>query len=388
MRKYLYILLSIAILSGCSSPMSFLKKGQYDIAVRKAVKKIRKKPTHVKSIDVLTEAYPKANDIDMERINFLRKEGKPDVWDEIFNRYSAMKDRQSLVKSVYPLKHPYRTINYTFVDYDNEVIQAKKRAAEYFYVHGKKLLNNGDKASAREAYAEFMQVKRYYRDYEDVDELILKAREMGISYALVKVKNSSHIKLPREFKTDLIKHDYSRINREWVEYDAQERTGLDYDYNVLINIKIIDVSPEGLKEEHITESKEIADGFEYALDANGNVMKDSLGNDIKIPKRKTITCHVIKIFQHKAVHMEGTIDYINNFTGKVLKSVPIAADNFFDHAYAIANGDFDALTSSSKKLIGIKPLPFPADFDMIFMAGDILKKVSYDALYGNKRTLN
>ncbi len=388
MKKYLYILLAIILLWSCSGPKKYLKRGQYDMATRKAVQKIRKNPTKVKYIDVLVEAYPKANTIDLDKIKFLRKEGRPDVWDEIFTRYSMLKNRQDMVKTVYPLQHPYKTINFKFIDYDNEVIEAKKRAAEYFYVHGKKLLNENNKFKARDAFYEFNKVKQYYNDYRDVDDLIIKARQQGMSHALVKVQNKSHIKLPTNFKTELIKHDYSRINTKWVEYDYMQRNGISYDYYIVLNVKRIDISPEGVKEEHITESKEVDDGFEYVLDNNGNVMKDSLGNDIKIPKTKTITCLVVKTFLHKAAHIDASVDYIDNTSNKIIKSIPVAADNFFDHAFAVANGDFAALSEESKKMVGIKPLPFPTDFDMIYAAGDILKKLTYDAIYNNKRILN
>jgi len=388
MKKYIYILIATAMMWSCSGPQKYLKRGQYDTATRKAVQKIRKKPTKAKNIDILAEAYPKANSINLDRIKFLRQEGRPDAWDEIFNNYSALKDRQAMVKTVYPFQHPTRTINFTFVDYDNEVINAKKNAAEYFYAHAKSLLDGGGKAGARDAFYEFQKVKQYYSNYQDVDNLIYQAREAGMSRALVKVQNGSHIKLPSEFKTDLIKNDYGRINTEWVEYDAEQRTGIDYDYSVVVNIKMIDVSPEGIKEESFNETKEVDDGFDYALDNNGNVMKDSLGNDIKIPKTKTISVLVTKTLMHKAVHMEGNVYYINNFTGKVLRTVPIAADNFFDYTFAIANGDFAALKPETKKLIGKKPIPFPPDFDMIWAAGDILKNVAYDAMRNNRRVLN
>ena len=81
----------------------------------KAVQKIRKNPTKAKNIDILAEAYPKANSRNLDRINFLRKEGRPDIWDEIFNNYSSLKDRQAMVRTVYPFQHPSRTITFEFV---------------------------------------------------------------------------------------------------------------------------------------------------------------------------------------------------------------------------------------------------------------------------------
>jgi hypothetical protein len=45
--------LSLLILAGCSSSSKYFQNGQYDTAINKAVKKIRKKPASKKDIDVL-----------------------------------------------------------------------------------------------------------------------------------------------------------------------------------------------------------------------------------------------------------------------------------------------------------------------------------------------
>ena len=141
--------------------------------------------------------------------------------------------------------------------------------------------------------------------------------------------------------------------------------GRDYAYVILVNIKAIDVSPEALKEVHYTESKEIEDGFTYLLDKNGNVVKDSLGNDIKIPKHKTITCTIVETQQKKTALITGTLDYLNNESNQLMKTDPITAQAFFENYFATASGDLTALSDSTKKKIGNKFIPFPTNPAMI-----------------------
>ena len=177
MKKTLALLIITIILYSCGSSKKFYQRGQYDMAISKAVKKLRKKPNKEKEILILEQAYTKANNKDNERINFLKLEGNPEMWGELFNRYSKMKNRQSLVRDVLPLEVPStgRMVQFSMVNYDEEIINAKKKAAEYYYTYGKTLLDKGDRENAKRAYLEFKKVKSYYNDFRDIDELMKEA---------------------------------------------------------------------------------------------------------------------------------------------------------------------------------------------------------------------
>ena len=71
----------------------------------------------------------------------------------------------------------------------------------------------------------------------------------------------------------------------------------------------------------------------------------------------------------------------------MMKSEPITSDAIFEHFYAIANGDLQALTEETHRRLGIDPLPFPADAALILQAGDVLKKMAKDILVRNKNYL-
>jgi len=379
------IVIIVFLLASCTSSKKYLEQGQYDSAVRLAVKKLMKNPNKEKDILVLEKAYPLAIQKDNDRISFLKKEGKPDSWDEIFGLYSNLKNRQSLVKEVLPLKLEGRTIDFKFIDYDQEVIQSKQRAAEYYYVHAKKLMeNSSDKLASRDAYYELMQVKSYYSNYQDVDKLLPVAKNNGMSQVLVNYQNKSRFSLSKEFEEELFSFGVQSFNSEWVDYTMNSNKN---DFIVLVKLKIIDVSPEKIKEDRQIETKKVPDGFEYKLDSKGNVMKDSLGNDIKTPKFKNISCKFIRSIQSKAAHIEGSVDYINAYNNQIIKSIPIAADNFFENIAAMAIGDIEALSPENRKIVGKPPVPFPSDISMIYEAGKTLKSVLYNAMHDNKKLI-
>ncbi|MCI5058885.1 MAG: hypothetical protein MRY83_22415 [Flavobacteriales bacterium] len=382
MKTLVHFVLVCMIMSVLGCANSRLVNGDYDTALRIAVKKLKRNPDKMKYINILEEAYVNANTQDENRITFLKKEGRPDVWDEIFERYSALKRRQELVQGL-----PFTPKAITFKDYDNDVINAKKNAAEYFYAHGEKKMNEGGRGNARIAYDNFLKVKSYYSDYKDVDQKISNARFEGTSNALFVINNASGIKLPPNFEAEIKRMTVEDLSSEWVNFDLNEQEGLNYHYNINLKMQVLNVSPNLPKEIIYTDSKEIKDGWEYVLDDKGNVMKDSLGNDIKKPKFKIITAKVTERQMRKTARISGIIEFIDLETNQVMESSPIAADSFFEHRWGTAQGDLRALSDTSRKLIKIKPLPFPADPDLIMDASITLRNMTKDILRSKRRLL-
>jgi tetratricopeptide (TPR) repeat protein len=380
MKRFLTFVIISLLLFSCAKKQ--LQKGNYDNALRISVKKLKKNPNNQKYLMITEDAFNTANRIDNDRIEFLKKEGSPSGWDEIFSRYSNMKRRQTLVKTL-----TFIPPGIQFTDYDNEIIQAKQKAAEYYYAKGEQLLAKGDRFSAREAYDNFMQVKKFYVDFKDVEALIAKSEALGTNYVLFKMQNASGWPLPPAFENELTNITVNDLSRKWLQYHTNQVEGAQYDYTVLVNLKQIDVSPEQVKESERTETAKIQDGFEYVLDSKGNVKKDSAGNDIKVPKYVNISCKILETQQRKVARVAGTIDYLNNMNNQVIKTIPVAADAVFEHFSAQANGDMRALSAETKKKLNSKPVPFPPSPDMLLQAAGILKGMTRDILVQHKGVL-
>lgn len=391
----LLFLFTAFLLAGCMSSEKALRNGNYDLAITKSIKKLRKNSSKRNQILVIEEAYRKAQQNDMDRISFIKKEGNPDGWDEIHAIYARIKNRQERVKTLRPLQLPgrdgnaSRTVKFDFMDIDNELIQSKQNAAEYFYAHGISLLQQGGKVNARNAHAEFEKIKSYYTNFKDIDNQLLKAREAGMTNVLFAIKKADRILLPPTFEQELMKISVQELNQKWIRYYTTDTKEINYDYTACVNIQLIDVSPENAKEMYYSESKQVQDGWEYELDPKGNVKKDSLGNDIKKPKYKTITCNLVETHLTKSARIAGSLDYINNQTKQLFKTDNIAADSFFqDGIVVVLGGDVNALKPETKKKIGRKPMPFPSHFDMILQAGGTLKNMVKNLLHENSCILN
>ncbi len=375
MKKIVVFTVMALLIAGCASSLKQLQRGNYDEAIKTAVKKLRVNPTDQEQSEVLDKAYLLANQQDHDRIKFLKEDGSSNIWDEIFVKYSKLKSRQALVSTVLPLQLGDQIIDYEYTDYDSEIIRAKRKAADYFWNHAKELMTKGDKESYRQAHYEFQKAKEYAGNISNINQLIKESHWKGINRVFVSFENKTQLKLPVQFKKDLMDFGVTDFNSEWIEFHTTKTSINTYfDYFIIINLKKIEVSPEQIQQKDRMESKDIEDGWEYVLDDNGNVVKDSEGNDVKVPKKRTISCTLIETHQYKAAKLAGDIELVQNDPHKIIKQVPIGAESIFEHISARAIGDVNALSDESKELLKNKSAPFPRDLDLIIDGAETFKK--------------
>lgn len=386
MKKNVYYLLIILLLftSGCITSKQYLERGQYDMAVRESVRKLQKNKSKKNQIIVLEQAYPKANEIDNDRIVYLHTEGRPDRWEEIFNIYNSMNERQKLVETVVPLTLDGRIIRFQRVDYNMKIVEAKNKAADYFYHHAKSLMDDNNRFAYRQAYDEFAKAKTYADIYSDIDEQMTTSYNNGLAHVVLIAVNSTPFKLPNDFMISLIDFPMENLNSFWIKYYSRNSRNNNYDLYVNVTLTVADVSPNGSTKNEHTETKKIKDGWEYKLDDKGNIMKDTLGNPIKIDKYKTISCIVIETRQFKEAIVQGAINYVDPNSNQIIKSVPVSAKHTFEHYFTNANGDLDALTNETRAKLKSQPAPYPLDIDMIFAAKETLRQVILQALMDHR----
>ncbi len=387
MKKIAPIIFILTILlAGCGSSKKQLEKGNYDAAIQKSVKNLRKDPKDVKQIDILVQAYKVSNDQDKERVRFLTMEGKPNNWDEIYLLYKSLGDRQSLVKTVTPLNANGKSVDFEYVDYMPDMVNAKQKAADYYFAHGNELMKSGIKESYRQAFAEYLRAKQYVGDYEGIDGKIQDAKDLGMSRVLVSIQNNSRINFPKEFEDGLLMLDLPHLNSDWVEYYTQNlNDNTQFDYFINVTIKNVAVSPDNSIQRDSVIKRDIEDGFFYVLDKKGNVMRDSLGNDIKQKKYKTVQCALVETVQSKACRIDGQIDVLQANPNKALKQDPIGAQSHFENISSRALGDIQALNQSQLERTKTSIVPFPNDIEMIVRCSESLKGAIRGAIQNDRR---
>lgn len=386
-RQSVIGILSLALMftAGCSSSTKMLKNRQYDAAIARSVNELTDKPDNQKEINVLAKAYRLANELDKNRIKFLKQSNEPQVWEEVFAIYNRLKSRQDLVRPLDPAI--LGAINYLETDYDQQVIDAKKNAADFLFARGKTLLAKNNRFDAREAYDCFAKLKEYLPAFTGIDDKINEAYGKSFSYVYMKIMNNSNKALPRAYEEDIAKIGLEDKPSRWLAFDTRYDPKTKYDYVIVLNLRKIEISPEATASADFTETKEAEDGWEYVLDVKGNVTRDSLGNDVKRKKYKTLKAYITKFSLGKTATVGGTLDFMNAPTGKMIKTDPISAEWKFDYAYATFKGDKEALTPETQKITELKITPFPSNEDMIMRTAEALKDMTKGIIRANLRLL-
>lgn len=134
------------------------------------------------------------------------------------------------------------------------------------------------------------------------------------------------------------------------------------------------MSPEQIKERQIIQEKLIKDGFKYVLDRNGNVKKDSLGNDLKEDKFTKVTCEYLETRQFKTATISATAEFTDTKTKQLLDRFPVESTFLFEHFFATYQGDKRAIDGIYLDYITNRIVPFPNTEQMIFDTGEDLKR--------------
>ncbi len=367
------------LLASCQTAKKYVESGDYDNAIDLCVQKLRgkenKKTEYVQGLEL---AFKKAQDRDLGSINQMIAENRPELWARIHDLHLAIRSRQDKVLPLVPLssKKGYQA-HFDFVDIGRLESDSRAKAADYLYNKAVSLIESaerGDKLAARKAYDHLRDLgRKYYSDYRDKSTLLTKARELGTSYVLLEVKNQSGKILPRAFAERLLAIGKQELDSEWKEFFFDAKPGEQFDYKAVFKIREISISPERVNERSYFDEKRIQDGWEYVLDNRGNVMKDTLGNDIKRDKFIQIRAQVLEIHQTKAARLAGYVEIFDLSRNVALESQDLATEVLFEHFAATFKGDERALSQDSRSRIGNRPVPFPLDEDMLVQAAERLK---------------
>lgn len=353
-----------------------ISHGNYDQAISKALKKLdnnKHKKRKQDYVIMLKDAYYKVLDRDLGTIEHLKKDGNPELYQRIFEIYLDLDARQNAIKAVMPLQIGDKNLVLEFNNYSNEIVDYKAKVSEYKYNTAVTLMNSYNKFDIREAYSMFSYINKINPNYKDVRQLMDAAHQKGTDYVLVSIENQTHQIIPSRLEADLLDFNTYGLNNFWTVYHANTTNDIDYDYAMQLQLKQIQVSPERVNRNQLLREKQIVDGWEYLLDNNGNVMQDSLGNDIKVDKIINVRARLFKVNQFKSTRVIAKVVYHDLKTNQLLDVFPIDSEFIFENNYATVRGDRRALRPEDKELLNHRRVHFPTNEQMVFDTGEDLK---------------
>ena len=382
MKKALLICLTIVFLISCGGvkkTQEYVNSGNYSQAINRAINNLaenKTKKSHQAYIVLLEDAFEKNTQRELENIQFLQNDGNPANYEAIYRSYTNLKRIQERIRPLLPLPifEEGRNASFNFRNYDNSILAAKTNLSEYLYDNASNLLENASyKVDYRQAYDDFKYLEEINPGYGDTKEKMEAAYQNGLDYVKVHVINDTQQIVPERLEEELLNFNTLGLNDLWTQYHTNPLKDIRYDYEMQVAFKDISISPEQIRERQLIKEKRIKDGFDYVLDANGNVLKDSLGNDIKIDRYTNVTCNYLEFTQFKAAQVVGNVSYIDLNSKQQLNSYPLSSEFVFEHIYAQYNGDKRALDNDLFIFLNAQPVPFPSNEQMVFDAGEDLK---------------
>ena len=359
-----------------------MESGNLDAAIDKAISSYRsaKKPAkRDEQVTIVENAYREAMNRDRLLVEQLKSSGDPAHWPRISNIYDGMQRRQDKLAAAMPLT--YSNGSPANIDIWNMQAvrgEARENAAAYYYEMAIPLVNSSRKADIRQGFKYLQETARYVSHYKDVQQLLVSSSVRGSNfvYVFAEVGGNFPFIYPAGFTEGFFSKDI-RVRSEWLQYDRQQENNRSYDYVVRVIITELERTPETVRERIREESKDIEDGWKYVLDPNGNVKKDSLGNDIKVPNVVRVTAQVLETVQHKASRLTAVVEIIHVQSGKIMDGSTLYGEAVFNNIAYNYRGDKRALSSDSRQKMGNIPLPFPSDDEMIFLAREKLRESAY-----------
>lgn len=382
MKKAILLLLISAISMACSSvkkTQKAINTGDYYNAINTSVQNLAKnkdKKGNQPYVLLLEEAFKKNTETALERIAFLKNDDNPAHFETIYTTYTNLRSIQQRIKPLLPLRifEENREAEFTFTNYQDDIIDSKDDLSEYLYDNASDLLTNAtNKFDYRKAYDDFTYLEEIYPGYDDVKLKIEEAHQKGLDFVKVNMINNTDKIIPIRLEEELLNFNTYGLNDLWTRYHTNTMSTIDYDYEMQVAFREINISPEQIQEKQIIKEKQIKDGYKYLYDTSGNVVKDSLGNKIKVDKFKTVKCNFYQITQHKAAQVTGNVSYIDLYTKQRLNTYPLTSEFVFEHVYANHDGDKRALDNDLVALLNLAAAPFPDNEQMVYDAGEDLK---------------
>ncbi len=390
MKKITLLLIAFILVScGVKQTMNRLTSGDYDGAIESAVSGLRGNKNAKGKQDyvyLLEEAFAKAKERDLRNIETWSKDANPVNLEKIFNTYISLNNRQELIRPLLPLKllNEGRDAIFPMDNYSTEIVNSKNALSNYLYTNSKNTLKTANKLEARKIVEDLAYLNQINPGFKDVNSLIEEARFKGTDFVHVYTKNETNIMIPVRLQNDLLDFSTYGLNDKWTVYHSNRQQGITYDFGIILNFREINLSPEQIREKEITQEKQVKDGVKNLVDANGTIVRDSLGNPIKVDKFITVKGTAYQFTQFKACQVMAKVDYIDFNNNQLINAYPLSSEFIFEHIYATFRGDRRAFDEQYNSYFGRRAVPFPSNEQMVYDTGEDLKMKLKDIISRNR----
>ncbi|GEL12018.1 hypothetical protein SAMN05192550_3021 [Flavobacterium glycines] len=379
-KQLLLVSILLVLLDSCGvkQTRNLLTSGNYDEAIDNAINNLRSnkdKKGNQDYVYLLEEAFYKAKERDLNSLNLLEQDKNPANLEKIYNTYIQLNNRQEKIKPLLPLQllKEGKNAKFPFDNYNKQIVDSKIALSKYLYANSLALLKSSNKMDIRKAYDDLEYLNQINPNYQNTLQLQEEALNKGRYYVNVILRNQTNMVIPVALQNDLLDFNTLGMNDKWTVYHNNIQKGIKYDYQLIMNFREINISPEQIKEKEFVKEKQIKDGQKNLLDKDGKVVKDDKGNIIKVDNFKTVTIRINEFNQYKGCQLTANIDYVDFKNKQLLQTFPLTAESVFTNGYATYKGDKRATDEAYYSYFDRRLIPFPSNEQMIYNTGEDLK---------------
>jgi hypothetical protein len=219
--KFLALWIVVGMIAACSSGKNALKKGNYDAAVLKSIKRLQHSPNQVDAQGVLTQAFDLAIQTHLSKISDAKLSSDSFKWEQILSHYKQINE---LVDELNSCPACLQLVTKP-IKYVKEYEDAKYQAAEARYMLGEKLLRTGGRENAKLAYNHFIKAQQLYPALQGIQSKIADSYwqavlKVGVQTAEV---NSTRYKLSNAyFQEQIAKYLGSYKENRFVQFFTEQ----------------------------------------------------------------------------------------------------------------------------------------------------------------------
>ena len=378
------IILFLSIFFSCS-PVKKINEnvisGEFDKAINRTIDELKRTKNKKKRDQyklILKDIFNRSEIKSQNKISSLKKDKNPEFYYEIYLEYQKLIDRQNKLMNI-----SSNSLKFDFKNYDNDHIEFRYKTSNYYLQLSKSLISNNDKLDYRNAYDYLLIIESINPNYLDTRSLINLCLSRGKDHILLNVLNESNSVIYKELQKDILNINGYDLNSKWKSFHSiKDNYSGEIDFFIDLAFKAFIISPERIFEKENTKEKNIKDGFTYQLDDQGNVMKDSLGNDIKIDKIVKILVKTKEFSQSKSAKVIAEVRYYDN-KNIILEKFPLESEFWFRNIYLEFKGDKRVLSKKDKRLLKGNFLPFPPDEVLLFNNSENIKQKLKNIIYNS-----
>jgi hypothetical protein len=352
-NRFWWLIAPILLILSCKSGEKLYNKGRYDEAVLSFVKKLQKKPAHTVSLQLLPDAYSRAQHSHEDKVNGYMTSNDPLKWEYINNEYRALQRLYDGINA-----SPAARAIVKPKDYRNAITGAQENAAQVRYDRGVDLLEEGSKAAARQAFDEFQASLALIPNYRNSAQLRDESFQRGLVNVVVRqieVRSPYYQFSADQFRDILIRNLQQRNINRFVQFTDERiaRTNKIHPdqflemrfYDFVVGQTYVDRTEREV-------SKQVVVG----------TVKDTSGK--KIDRYGTVKAKVYVV--KSTVLSKGLLDYqlIDVATNKIVRTDRLPGSYTWVNQFGYYKGDERALSNEDKALLGGEDIPPPPPQDL------------------------